>query len=203
MDLLQISQTIRKLRQEQGLTLEQLAKKSGFSKGFISQLENFRLTPSLKALNRISAALGVPLGALFAPDAGGAPEYTLGALGGGHEIFRNDNERYGMRYLALAYEQIGRRLEPFIIEYRPAEGERDFLMHDTEEFFVMLKGKVEYRISDEERVITLAPGDTIYMRANLPHKVRLAPGCIYAKALVVYAPAGEKKKAAGRKVPRP
>ena len=45
MDLLQISQTIRRLRLEQNLTLEQLAAKSGFTKGFISQVENFRLTP--------------------------------------------------------------------------------------------------------------------------------------------------------------
>ncbi|MBR2357645.1 MAG: helix-turn-helix transcriptional regulator [Lentisphaeria bacterium] len=41
MDLLEISQAIRKLRLQQGLTVEMLAKKSGFSKGFISQVENF------------------------------------------------------------------------------------------------------------------------------------------------------------------
>ena len=63
MDLLEISQAIRNLRLQQNLTVEMLAKKSGFSKGFISQVENFRITPSLKALNAISAALGVPLAA--------------------------------------------------------------------------------------------------------------------------------------------
>ena len=65
MDLLEISQAIRNLRLQQNLTVEMLAKKSGFSKGFISQVENFRITPSLKALNAISAALGVPLAAIL------------------------------------------------------------------------------------------------------------------------------------------
>ena len=52
MNLPELSQTIRKVRLAQGMTVDQLAQKSGFSKGFISQVENFRITPSLKALIR-------------------------------------------------------------------------------------------------------------------------------------------------------
>ena len=65
MDLLQISQNIRNIRQSQKMTVEQLAAKSGFSKGFISQVENFRVTPSLKALDKIASALGLDLSDLF------------------------------------------------------------------------------------------------------------------------------------------
>ena len=54
MNLLELSQTIRKVRLEREMTVEQLAQRSAFSKGFISQVENFRLSPSLKALNRIA-----------------------------------------------------------------------------------------------------------------------------------------------------
>ena len=73
MDLLQISQNIRNIRQTQKMTVEQLAAKSGFSKGFISQVENFRVTPSLKALDKIAAALGLSLGDLFREN-GPSPE---------------------------------------------------------------------------------------------------------------------------------
>ena len=65
MNLLELSQTIRRLRLERRLTVEQLALRSGFSKGFISQVENFRISPSLKALNRIAEALEVDLKSLF------------------------------------------------------------------------------------------------------------------------------------------
>ena len=58
MNLLELSQNIRKVRIEQDMTVEALAKASGFSKGFISQVENFRLTPSLKALTRIALRTG-------------------------------------------------------------------------------------------------------------------------------------------------
>ena len=65
MNLPELSQTIRKVRLAQGMTVDQLAQKSGFSKGFISQVENFRITPSLKALIRIAEALGIPMSKLF------------------------------------------------------------------------------------------------------------------------------------------
>ena len=68
MDLLRISQNVRALRIAQGMTVDQLAAKSGFSKGFISQVENFRVTPSLNALNKIGEALGTGLSGLFQPD---------------------------------------------------------------------------------------------------------------------------------------
>ena len=186
MELLEISQTIRKLRMQQNLTVEQLAKKSGFSKGFISQVENFRLTPSLKALNAISNALGVPLATLLNPDPA-VPDYTIGSVDRGEEIFRNDNEQYNMRYLALAYEQLGRQLEPFIVEYRACEHERPLLMHDTEEFYVLLTGSVEFFIGGDGKKELLSAGQTIYLRADLPHRVRLAPGCEFARALVIYS----------------
>ena len=186
MDLLEISQMIRKLRIQQNLTVELLAKKSGFSKGFISQVENFRITPSLKALNAISAALGVPLSAVLSKDPQ-VPDYSVGSVEQGEEIFRNDNERYGMRYLALAYEQVGRELEPFIIEYRACSEERPLLMHDTEEFYVLLTGSVEFYIEGKNEPELLQAGQTIYLRSNVPHRVKLAAGCEFARALVTYS----------------
>ncbi|MBO5900666.1 MAG: helix-turn-helix transcriptional regulator, partial [Lentisphaeria bacterium] len=65
MNLVELAKTIRKVRLQQNMTVEQLAKKCGFSKGFISQVENFRQTPSIKALTRISDALGVSMSDLF------------------------------------------------------------------------------------------------------------------------------------------
>ncbi|MBE6367267.1 MAG: helix-turn-helix domain-containing protein [Lentisphaerae bacterium] len=192
MDLLEISQAIRKLRQQQNLTVEQLAKKSGFSKGFISQVENFRLTPSLKALNAISQALGVPLAAVLTRDPE-VPDYTIGSVEQGEEIFRNDNKRYGMRYLALAYEQVGRELEPFIVEYRSSSEERPMLMHDTEEFYLLLSGSVEFFIGGEEDRQAISAGQTVYLKANVPHRVKLAKDCQFARALVVYSQKTPKK----------
>ena len=188
MNLLEISQTIRKVRLQQGLTVEQLAKRSGFSKGFISQIENFRQTPSLKALVRISEALGVPLSSLFDEQGRHEPPFTFGRMDEGVELGRDDGDQHGIRYLALAFPQIGRKMDPFLNEYTPGTP-REFLLHEAEEFFVLLEGRLTYYLYDDNSPREMAPGDTLYMKANIPHRVQLCDGCTYAKGLVIYSDA--------------
>ena len=186
MNLLKLSQNIRRVRLAQGMTVAGLAEKSGFSKGFISQVENFRQSPSLKALLKISDALGVSLSALFDEEENYGKEYLFGSLREGEKLYRDEGEKHGISYLALAYRQIGRRMDPFVIEYTPCDKPRDFLRHDTEEFFVILEGTLDFRLFDDQNRHVMKEGDTLYLRANIPHRVLLAPGCTYAKALAVY-----------------
>ena len=186
MNLLELSQTIREIRRKQGMTVENLAAKSGFSKGFISQVENFRITPSLKALMRIASALGVPLESLFSGSATPGKSYTFGKLSEGEVLDRDFGESHGIGYRALAYSQIGRKMDPFIIEYTPGPV-REYLMHDTEEFFVLLDGELDYCIYDDSNCKRMRPGDTVYMTANVPHRVMLPANCSSAKALVIYS----------------
>jgi len=186
MNLLELSQTIRRLRQERGLTVEQLAQRSAFSKGFISQVENFRLSPSLKALNRIAEALGVELKTLFESESE-KEQYVFGTLDEGFELQRDDSEAHGMRYLALAGGLSGRRLDPFVVEYRQGAAPRDFLAHETEEFFVLLSGRVRFYVYGDSVFQELGPGGTVYLKANIPHRVELLPGAPEAKALIVYS----------------
>ena len=190
MDLLRISQNVRALRIAQGMTVDQLAVKSGFSKGFISQVENFRITPSLKAVNKIAAALGTELSVLFQTETR-APEYTFGNISTSEEVTRDNGGHYGIVYRALAYRQLDRLMDPFIIEYHPAAEERDFMLHDTEEFYILLEGEVDFCIVDEKNCTRMKAGDTVYLRANMPHKVKLAGSCSYAKALNVYSKSEE------------
>ncbi len=185
MNLLELSQNIRKIRIEQDMTVEQLGKASGFSKGFISQVENFRITPSLKALTRIADALGVSMSVLFAEDGDTSSQYTFGNLSDGRELDRDNSEEHGIRYFSLAHRHIGRKMDPFVIEYTPA-APREFKFHDTEEFFILLEGELNYIICDNNTSKLLRPNDTIYLKANVPHRVELAPGCTFAKGLLIY-----------------
>jgi len=50
---------IRKLRAEQGLTQEQLARKANVSLGYLARLETGHHDPKLSTLLRIARALGV------------------------------------------------------------------------------------------------------------------------------------------------
>ena len=55
---MQLGEKLRTVRSQQGLTLTALASASGLTKGFISQLESGRSSPSLASLAKLAEALG-------------------------------------------------------------------------------------------------------------------------------------------------
>ena len=57
-DVPRVEARVRSLRRERGLTIEQVAAATGLTKGFISQLERDRTSPSLSSIARICDALG-------------------------------------------------------------------------------------------------------------------------------------------------
>lgn len=60
---------IRQIREEQGMTQIELAKKSGLSVGYLSHLENgSRNNPSYKTMSSIAKALNKEIGEVFILD---------------------------------------------------------------------------------------------------------------------------------------
>ena len=186
MDLVNISQKIRTVRKKQNMTVAMLAEKSGLSKGFISRLENFRINASIKALVRISDALGISMSDLFSDSEESSVEYLFGHIDEGEKVVRNESDKYGLSYFSLAYKKTNRRLEPFLIEYSPSKRQRRFLMHEADEFYLLLEGEVIFCIGDDANCRKMSSGDTLYLSRNLPHCVYLAEGCDYARSIVVY-----------------
>jgi quercetin dioxygenase-like cupin family protein len=63
--VLSIGRRLRSARQERGLTLRQVAKSSGLTAAFISQLERGDTSASVSSLVKIAAALGIEVTSLF------------------------------------------------------------------------------------------------------------------------------------------
>ena len=61
MNLLELATRIRAARIRRSYTLERLSELSGLATGWISKIENFRVTPSLLTLAKLCEALGVSL----------------------------------------------------------------------------------------------------------------------------------------------
>ena len=64
---------LKGLRQSRGLTLDQLAARSGVSRAMISRVERGESSPTAALLDRLCAGLGVLLSALFRDEAPGGP----------------------------------------------------------------------------------------------------------------------------------
>jgi transcriptional regulator with XRE-family HTH domain len=63
-DLICIGRRIREARRVRELTLDQIARRTGLSKGLLSKIENFRTIPSLPVLAQIAGSLNLDMGEL-------------------------------------------------------------------------------------------------------------------------------------------
>jgi transcriptional regulator with XRE-family HTH domain len=73
MDEGQLGGRVRELREQKGLSLSELARQTGVSKGYLSQIERGdAINPSAQALYRIASVLGTSVAALLGMPVGGA-----------------------------------------------------------------------------------------------------------------------------------
>ena len=54
-----VGRNVKRIRQDRGLTQEQLAERSGFSQQYISGLEQGRRNPTIVSIYELATALGV------------------------------------------------------------------------------------------------------------------------------------------------
>jgi transcriptional regulator with XRE-family HTH domain len=163
-----IGRRLQALRREQGLTLEQLATDSGFSTGYISQIETGTAVPSLTALQLIAAELGVDVAAFFPEERRHGTR--LIRAGDRHE-FRIEPGS-GEVYAVLAGQVDKRAFSALYARHLPGSGgsERPF-RHLGEEFSLVLSGSIQLTIDGEEHV--LGPGDWIHYSSHPSHSAHV------------------------------
>jgi transcriptional regulator with XRE-family HTH domain len=179
------------LREALGLSVEQLAERSGTDVATVTQLESGAIAPSLAPLIKLTRALGVRLGTLLDDDTNVGPVVTR--KGEAEQVARlksleTSSDGGVLDFFSLAQGKTSRHMEPFMITVNPAEAaEHKLSSHEGEEFIFVLGGQIEIEYGKSN--IVLAEGDTIYYDSIVPHQVRAA-GDAPAKILaVVYAPA--------------
>ncbi len=170
---------VRALRRERGLTIEQIAAATGLTKGFISQLERDRTSPSLSSIARICDALGVRLSHIFERDP--APALVRRA-----DRPRVDTYFPTSNFLLSSREE--RRFQAIESEVAPGAGagaELYSLPGETE-FVYVLEGSLELRVGGETHV--LEAGDTITYDLSKPHTWRNASDSERLRVLWVAVP---------------
>lgn len=186
-----IAGKITTLRESLGLSVEDLAERSGCDAGTIARLESGEYAPSLTPLIKLTRALGVRLGTLLDDETELGPIVTR--KGDAEAVSRlRDLETVSdagvLGFFSLASGKASRHMEPFLIDVHPAElGEHKLSSHEGEEFLYVLEGAIEVEYGKETR--TLVEGDSIYYDSIVPHQVRAASGASARILAVVYAPA--------------
>jgi len=163
---------LRQLRAAHGLTLEELAARTGLTKSFLSKVERGLSVPSIGSAVRLADAFGVSVGELFGAEDRGR-DYSL--------IRRADRlplARRGQvepdRYEAIVQARTRGVLEAFVDRppFAPPPGHRP-AEHRGQEMIFVVKGRVEVHFPHAS--VRLGTGDTLIFDGTMPHRVLSQP----------------------------
>ena len=160
---IRIGARLRSARTARELTLEEVAKRAGVSKGFLSQLERDATAASVATLNRICEALDIRLGELFAETqayvvrSGERGPVSFGGQGVSDSVLSPLHDRR----LAV----VESRLEP-----RASFGEELYVTESQIVFAYVLKGSAELLFAQSK--IRLSAGDVVQLAGAEPHTWR-------------------------------
>ncbi|MGB9698707.1 MAG: helix-turn-helix domain-containing protein [Thermodesulfobacteriota bacterium] len=186
---LNLGQKIKALRQRQGISLEEMARRTNLSQPLLSQIESEVVAPPVATLLKIARALNVNIGYFFQTEEEEEKKAVIVRKNERKRVFRRIHEdpaKVGYYYESLAYPKGDRHMEPFQVEFEVKKKEDlIFFNHQGEEFVFVLEGKLEFNYENE--VHLLEPGDSLYFDSSLPHAFR-AVGSKNALAIdVIYS----------------
>jgi transcriptional regulator with XRE-family HTH domain len=161
--LQQIPERIRELRDILELTPETVAAHLRISIEEYRGFENGEQDIPISVLYEIAALFGVDMTVLLTGDTPRMNTHTVVRRGEGVNV-----ERFpGYTYSAMAYNFIGRIMEPLLVELLPSDAEPALVTHPGQEYNYILSGKVKIRIGKLDYILN--QGDSIYFDPLLPH----------------------------------
>ena len=168
-DLAKIGARLRKLREERGWRLEDLAQRTNLSKAYLSRLESGERQPSLGALFAVAGAYGVPFSSLFEPESEAENLVIVRASEG--KVQRGN----GLSYTRLSEGRWAFNLQPLRVVV-PAEREGEAIyQHEGEQWLYVLSGRLRFEVEGKE--IVLEEGDAAHFNADHPHRLEALDGC--------------------------
>jgi transcriptional regulator with XRE-family HTH domain len=158
-----LGKRIQDLRRRRGLTTGELAARVEVTSGFISQLEHSKTDTSLQTLQRVAAALQVPLPYLLLDDEAKP------------QVVRKDERHVihvgnGGPRASILSPLPARDLELVLLELPPGHASwRKLRLHDGHECHLVIKGKVRADYGDDSYL--LEEGDCIFWDGTAPHRL--------------------------------
>jgi transcriptional regulator with XRE-family HTH domain len=171
----------KELRKQNGLTLKDLAEKTGFSPALLSQVENNIVSPSISTLWALAEALGVKIGYFFQQDGVELQDYVVTRAGREALVYRNELP-HTLPYRDLAYGLEDREMSPFLIVCdEPCEFSLKEVVYEGQEFLYVIQGAIA--VVYGEKVFELGPGDSVYYNAQIPHRIEACKGARFLAVL--------------------
>lgn len=160
---LKFGSILRDRRRALDLTLNDVSGRTGLTKGFLSDIERDKTSPSVASLVSLCDVLGLPIGDLFATSrnalvrAGERQPIGFGGTGVSDHLL---TPSHGVRMQAIWSE----------IAPSGTGGDQLYSLRSEEEFVLVLEGRLALNIEGQETL--LGTGDSITFDPRLPHSFR-------------------------------
>ncbi len=181
---------IRELRQLCGLTVEEMAVKTGVSAAEYAQCEAGNSDLNFAFIYRCALALNVNVTDIIEGTSPKLTSYTVTRNGAGQKV----SQAHGMTYYNLAYAFQNRIAEPLYVRctYDEKAEQRDIELttHAGQECDLVLEGTLMVQVGEHREI--LGPGDSIYFDSDTPHGMIAVNGkdCVFYA--IVLNPTGEQ-----------
>ena len=175
---MEIGVKIKQLRQQRGLTQEELAARTELTKGFISQLERDLTSPSIATLMDILEALGTDVAAFFRDTSEEPVVYSTDGM-----FVKEEADGYTIQWLVTNAQK--NALEPILVTIPAGVSGAEDDPHEGEEFGYVLSGSVTLVLG--EKKYRVKKGGSFYFRPTRLHYL-INSGKIEARVLWVSTP---------------
>ena len=156
---------IRKRRIEIGLTISQLAEKTGVTSAHVSQIERGVTRASLSVLRTIAATLNMPTSQLFAV----SEDSIYVTRAEKRRKIASDDGCSFIEVLSTVWKSGYSSTGVSILRYKPGCRETEMAVHSQTEYTYLLSGKAVVHTSDGDEIYELRAGDGIYLPPHTPH----------------------------------
>lgn len=155
---------LRALRLGRGWTLDELARRAGLSKSYLSRLEDGERQPSIAALLSLAQAHGLPLASLFGVSDESSRRCSVMRAGDAAPQQGND-----LVYSPLSSVGRAANMQPIRVIVPADRTGDEMYQHDGEEWLYVLSGALRLALADE--TYHLSPGDAAHFDARTPHRL--------------------------------
>ncbi|MFI7588691.1 helix-turn-helix domain-containing protein [Spongisporangium articulatum] len=180
---------VRARRLEAGLSVAELARRTGVSGPFISQLEAGRSSLSIPTLYRIADALDVSPNALLPGAGADRPDQLVTRAGHGTVLAATESPSPQQPRL-ITRTGPGVALEGYVYLIHPTDDEQQWWRHPGEDLVHVTRGRIVIEFEDG-REVELGPGDSLHHDGDVAHRWRLVGDDDAEAVTVVTRPARE------------
>lgn len=156
-----VGERLRDARLARGWSTRDLAQAGAIALNTVSLIERGKVSPTVSTLQKLAAALEVPL------------SFFVEESGGRRVVFAKPGDRRRARGVGVTLENLGtglpgQTMEPLLLAIDPgASSGPEPIVHAGQELVFCLAGQIEYRVGDE--VFAMGPEDSLFFEAHQPH----------------------------------